>query len=183
MNDLTAESTATPLDAIGVVCARAAFVASLLGIIEGVVVSRLADLSVSGIGIATAGLWFPAALLSLLPASLLRRVQSRRAVAFGLAVAFGAAVIFARAMPSLAPWLRAAPIEAVAAVGLAYAASNLELDEPFRRPIAIAGLLVVVALQVYASRWVDGHRAYAGVLVERTAVPRFMLRTVLHRFA
>ena len=183
MSDLTAESTSTPLDAIGIVCARAAFVASLLGIVEGVVVSRLADLSVSGIGIASAGLWFPAALLALLPASLLRRVPSTRAVAFGLAIAFGATVIFARAMPSLSAPLRAAPIEAVAAVGLAYAASLLELDEPFKRPIAIAGLVVVVALQLYATHWIDAHRAYAGVLVDRTAVPRFMLRTVLHRFA
>jgi hypothetical protein len=121
-------------------------------------------------------------LFLLLPASLLRRAPAR-AVTFGLAFAFGAALIFARAMPSLAPSLRAAPIEAVAAIGLAYAASLLELDEPFRRPIAIAGLIVVVALQLYATNWIDAHRAYAGVLVERTAVPRFMLRTVLHRFA
>ena len=86
-------------------------------------------------------------------------------------------------MPGLSAPLRAAPLEAVAAIGLAYAASHLELDEPFRRPIAIAGIVVVVALQVYASHWIDAHRAYASILVERTAVPRFMLRTVLHRFA
>lgn len=182
MSDVTAESAATPLDAIGVVCARAAFVASLLGIVEGVVVSRIAELSVSGIGIATAGLWFPAALLFLVPASALRRVPSR-VVAVGLFVAFGAALIFARAMPTLAAPLRAGPIEAAAALALAYAASRLELDEPFRRPIAIAGLIVVVALQLYANHWIDAHRAFAGVLVEYTAVPRFMLRTVLHRFA
>jgi len=183
VSDTTAESTATPLDAIGVVCARAAFVASLLGIVEGLVVSKLAELSVSGIGIATAGLWFPAALLALLPASVLRRVESRRAVAFGLAIAFGAAVLFARATPSLSVPLRAAPIEAVAAIALAYAARPPALAQPFRRPIAIAGLVVVVALQLYANHWIDAHRAYAGVLVEKTAVPRFMLRTVLHRFA
>ncbi len=183
MSDRTADSATTPFDAVGVVCARAAFVAALLGIVEGVVVSRLADVSVSGIGIATAGLWFPAALLFLLPAAALRRVRSPRVVPVALFIAFGAALIFARAMPSLAAPVRAAPIEAVAALALAYAASRLELDDPFRRPIAVAGLIIVVALQVYANRWINAHRAFAGVLVEHTAVPRFMLRAVLHRFA
>lgn len=182
MSDATAEHVASPLDAVGIVCARAAFVASLVGIVEGVVVSRIAEVSVSGIGIATAGLWFPAGLLFLLPASALRRAPPR-AVAVGLFVALAAALIFARAMPALSMPLRAAPIEAAAALAFAYAASRLELDEPFKRPIAIAGLVVVVALQVYATRWVDAHRAFAGVLVEHTAIPRFMLRTVLHRFA
>jgi hypothetical protein len=182
VNHATAESSVSPLDTVGVICARAAFVAVLLGVVEGIVVSRLSEISVSGIGIATAGLWFPIALLFLLPASLLRRVRSPRVVATALVIALMIAVIFAKATPNLAAPLRAAPIEGIAALGLAYAASRLELDAPFKRPIAIAGIVLAVALQVYGTYWVDSHRAFAGLLVEHTAVPRVMLKAILRRF-
>lgn len=176
MNDAAAESPATPLDTLGLYCARAVFVAVLVGLFEGIIVSRVAEVSVSGIGIASAGLWIPAAFLFLFPASLLRRVPSRQAVAVGLAVAVGAAAIFAKAAHS------AAPLEAAAALAFAYAASQLELEGFIRRPIAIAGIALAVALQVYAAYWVDAHRAFASLLVEHTTIPRFMLRSVLRRF-
>jgi hypothetical protein len=182
VKELTLDTPTTPLDAIGMVCARASFVAVLVGIIEGIVVSRVSDISVSGIGLATAGLWFPAALLFLLPASLLRRAPSIRAVITGLVIAFGVTLVFTRVAPSVPFALRVAPLEMVSALALAYLASLLNIDAPFRRPIAIFGIVLAVALQVYATYWVDGHRAFAGLLVEDTTVPRFMLKSVLRRF-
>lgn len=176
MNDATAESPATPLDTLGLYCARAVFVAVLVGIFEGIVVSRIADVTAGGIGIATAGLWIPAALLFLFPAAALRRIPSRQIVAVVLALAFGAALFLARATKI------AAPLEAVVALTLAYAASSLDLEGFMRRPIAIAGLVLAIVLQLYAAYWVDAHRAFASLLVEHTAVPRFMLRSVLRRF-
>lgn len=175
MNDAAAEPTATPLDTLGLFCARAVFVAVLVGLVEGIVVSRVAEVSVSGIGIASGGLWIPAALLFLFPASLMKRVP-RRAAAFGLAAAFLGGILVTRATHiSLFA-------EAGAALGLAYAASLLELEPMIRRPIAIAGIVLAVALQVYAAYWVDAHRAFASLLVDHTTVPRFMLRSVLRRF-
>ncbi len=176
MNEITVEPPATTLDTIGLYCARAVFVAVLVGMVEGLVVSKLAEVSVSGIGIATAGLWVPAAFLFLFPAALLKRVQSKQAVALGLAVAFGAGLLVARAakLPIVA--------ESAGALALAYVASQIDFDPAFRKPISIAGILLAVALQLYAAHWVDAHRAFASLLVERTTVPRFMLRTVLRRF-
>ncbi len=177
--------SSSPVDAIGLVCARAAVIALLIGVGEGLAVSRATETSVAGIGIANAGLWFPFALVSLLPGLLLRRLEDprvRRGVAFALGVAFAAAVLFARFSPTASTALRAAPVEAIAAVGLGWAAMELRFEDPLRRPIAIAGLVVAAALQIYATRWIDAHRAFAGLLAQHTAAPRFMLRTVLQRF-
>jgi hypothetical protein len=176
VKEITAEPPATTLDTIGLYCARAVFVAVIVGLVEGVVVSRLAEVSVSGIGIATAGLWVPAAFLFLFPAALLKRVQSKQAVALILGVGLAAGLLIARALhfPLAA--------EAGGALLLAYLASQIELDPMFRKPIAITGIVLAVILQMYAAHWVDAHRAFASLLVDHTAVPRFMLRAVLRRF-
>jgi hypothetical protein len=182
---LDAETEATPLERIGLVCARAAFVATLVGVIEGVVVSNLAETPVSGIGLATAGLWLPGALLALVPATLLRRLddpRTRRIVAYLFGVGIVVASAFARFAVGAPFPLRAGPLEAVTAIALAWAATELRLEPPLRRPVAIAGLVLAVALQVYAMRWVEGHLAFAGLLSEKTCFPRMMLRTVLRRF-
>lgn len=176
MSETTAEHDVTSLDTLGVYCARAVFVAVIVGLVEGIVVSRLAEVSASGIGIATGGLWIPASLLFLAPAAYLKRIPSRQTVAMGLAVLFGVSLLVSRATHL------AAPAEVAGALFLSYVASLLELDPVVRRPIAIAGLVLAVVLQIYAAYWVDAHRAFASLLVDRTTIPRFMLRTVLHRF-
>lgn len=178
-------AAASPLDPIGLVCARAAVIALVIGVGEGLAVSNVIGTSVAGIGLANAGLWFPIALVSLLPGLLLRRLDDprvRRGLAFALGVALAAAILFARFSTTGSSVLRAAPAEAIAAVGLGWAAMELRLEDPLRRPVAIAGLIVAAALQVYATRWVDAHRAFAGLLAQHTAAPRFMLRVVLRRF-
>ncbi len=184
--DATAEaSESTPLESTGLVCARAAFVAIIVGLVEGIAVSRTAETSIGGIGLATAGLWFPIALLFLAPAMLLRRVEGegkRRILRLGLGVALAGAVLFARFSHLPMP-LRMVPAEVLGALALAWAAIELRLDDPIRRPVAYAGLFVAVGLQFYSTQWVDAHRAFASLLAEGTMIPRFMLRVVLRRFA
>ncbi|MBI2395168.1 MAG: hypothetical protein HYV09_36700 [Deltaproteobacteria bacterium] len=181
MNEITLERTATPLETVGLVCARASFVAVLVGVVEGITVSRLTGVSVAGIGLATAGLWFPAAVIALLPATRLHRF-SKRKVATALLVAVLTTLLFAKFATTVSPVLRALPVEASVALAFAWLAAGLQLDDPLRRPLAIIGIVVAVVLQIFSTRWVDAHRAFAGLLIEHTAVPRLMLRTVLRRF-
>jgi hypothetical protein len=179
-----AEAEVSAIDTIGMACARAGFVALLVGMVEGVVVSKMADASVSGIGLATAGLWVPVALFALLPGAALRRVAQRaqrRNVAFAMVAALFAALLFAK-LAHVSPIVRLAPVEIVAAIGFAWVALEIEVSEAIKRPLAIFGFIVVALLQFYATRWVDAHRAFAGLLVEGTFVPRAMLRFVLRRF-
>jgi hypothetical protein len=179
-----AEAEVSAIDTIGMACARAAFVALIVGMVEGIVVGQMADMSVSGIGLATAGLWVPVGLVALLPGTGLRRLAQRakrRNVAFAVVAAFFAAVLFAK-LSHVSPVLRLAPAELVAASGLAWVALEIEVSEAIRRPLAIFGFVVVAVLQFYATRWVDAHRAFAGLLVEGSFVPRAMLRFVLRRF-
>lgn len=181
MSEITLESTSTPLETVGLVCARASFVAVLVGVIEGITVSRLTGVSVAGIGIATAGLWFPAAVIALLPATRLHRF-SKRKVATALLVAVLSSLLFAKLATNVSPVLRALPAEASVSLAFAWLAAGLQLDDPLKRPLAIAGIVVAVVLQIFSTRWVDAHRAFAGLLIDHTAVPRLMLRTVLRRF-
>jgi hypothetical protein len=175
----------SPLESVGLACARAAAVACVVGVGEGLVVARAAETSAEGIGLATAGLWFPIALVGLVPGLFFRRLESataRRALSFGLFAAFLAAVLFARFSSFAPPLARALPAELLASVGLGWAAMELRFEAPLRRPVAIAGLVAAAVLQVYASRWVDAHRAFASLLTQHTAVPRLMLKFVLRRF-
>lgn len=181
--EISLEAPSTPLETVGLVCARASFVAVVVGIVEGLLVARAADTSIAGIGMATAGLWLPAAFVALLPAAALHRLPaSRRTVFTGLLAVLLAATLFARLATSVSPVLRALPLEMAAALALAWIASGLQLDVPLKRPLAIIGIVIAVVLQVFANRWVDAHRPFAGLLLEHSAVPRFMLRTVLRRF-
>lgn len=180
--EISLESTSTPFETVGLVCARASFVAMLVGIVEGAVVARLADASVAGIGVATAGLWFPAALVALIPATALHRLPSRRTVFTVLLVVVLAAALFARLATSVSPVLRALPLELGATLMAAWFAAGLHLDDSLKRPVAIIGIAIAVVLQMYSMRWIDQHRAFAGLLLEHSAVPRFMLRSVLRRF-
>jgi hypothetical protein len=182
--DAAAEQESSALDVVGIACARAAFVALLVGMIEGIVVAHMADMSVSGIGIATAGLWAPVALFALIPGAALRRLAQglrRRNVAFVVVAAFFASLLFAK-LSHASPIVRLAPAEIISAIGLAWVALEIEVSDAIRRPLAIFGLVVLVALQFYGTRWVDNHRAFAGLLVDGSFVPRAMLRFVLRRF-
>lgn len=178
--EISLEAQSTPLETVGLVCARASFVAVVVGVTEAFVVARAAGTSVTGMGLATAGLWFPAALVALLPANALHRLP-RPQVFTGLLVAVLVAALFAQ-LSHASPVLRALPIELASALMLGWLAAGLQLDDGLKRPIAILGVVIALGLQLFSMRWVDGHRAFAGLLLEHSAVPRFMLRTVLHRF-
>jgi hypothetical protein len=184
MAEKAAEAEVSVVDTIGMACARAGFVALIVGMVEGIVVSHMADMSVSGIGLATAGLWVPVGLVALLPGAAVRRVAQRtqrRNMAFIVVAALFASILFAK-LSHASPIVRLAPVELVAAIGFAWVALEIEVSEAIRRPLAVFGFIVVALLQFYATRWVDAHRAFAGLLVEGTFVPRAMLRFVLRRF-
>ena len=178
--EISLEPEPTPLERVGLVCARATLVASVLGFVEGLVISKTTETSVAGLGLATAGLWWPLALASLGPAHALHR-WPRAGVSTALLAAVLASALFARFSPFAAP-LAAAPLEGAAALLLAWLAAGLHPGLQVRRPVALLGLLLAVGLQLFATRWVDAHRAFAGLLVDHSAAPRFMLRTVLRRF-
>jgi hypothetical protein len=173
------------LDSVGVACARGISAALLVGLIEGAIVgSRLGD-GGAGLALATAGLWFPAALASLLPgAALVRFANDRRRrnvvlATFGGLLAVAGVVAFA---VSRAPW-NVMPLEIVAVLLAGWGASLVRLDGPVRRPAAWVGIGLAVLVQLYANRWIGVHLGFAGALADHTFVPRFMLRVVLRRFA
>ncbi|GAC1352976.1 MAG: hypothetical protein NVS3B20_22450 [Polyangiales bacterium] len=171
------------LDSIGGLCARATAVALALGLVEASVLRKVMEGSASGIGIATAGLWFPAAFLAVIASSQLRRVLNARAQSQLPAWLFGiliAALGYAR-FGHAAVFLRAAPAELIGVFTVAWAATMVRFDGFLRRPVAYVGLFLSLLLQVYANRWVEAHRAYAGAMAEKSFVPRIMLRSVLHR--
>lgn len=181
----TAEPTATPFESIGMLLARASFVALIVGLLEGVIVARLADTPVSGIGLATAGLWLPGAVLAIIIGLGVRRAAQgggRRNIGLAVLAAMVVAIAAARVLSSAPVSVRAAPIEIVAAIALGWVSCELEVAEALRRPIAIAGIVIAVGLQLYATRWVDAHRAFAGLLADKTMIPRVMLKYVLRRF-
>ena len=178
----TESSTGVALDSIGMVCARAAMVAIGVGLAEGAVLSKTIEPSVSGLGFATVGLWFPGAFIAVALMSLLQRLEGRARTTLlaTLVVARVAALGFARFSHAVGP-LRAAPAEIVGALLLAWGASVVRVEGIFRRPLAVAGVALAVVLQIYGTRWVDSHRAYAGLIAETSFVPRLMLRNVLRR--
>ena len=173
------------LDSVGVACARGTSAALLVGLVEGGVVGSRVGEGGAGLALATAGLWFPAALAALLPGAALVRVASDRRRRTIVAGCFGAALalstIFA-ATSSRAPW-NAMPLELVGVVLAGWGASLVRLEGPIRRPAAFVGIALAVLVQLYANRWIDVHRALAGALADHTFVPRGMLRLVLRRFA
>lgn len=183
------EATPSTLDVVGVACFRAALVAGVVGTVEATLVATSVEVKVPGFAPATAGLWIPAALVLLFPAHLLRGLEDpvlRRRLAFAFGVVIAAAALFARLAPKIAPHLspqlRAAPLELAAAIGLLWAATEVQLAPPLRRFVAVAGIVFVVVLQVWSTRFVDAHRALAGALVEATFVPRLLLKLVLRKF-
>ena len=175
------------LDTIGIACARAASVALVLGVIEGLLLGRAAGGTTPGMTIAVAGLWVPPALLALVPGALLVRLaddpRRRRVVAIALLalVAVGALLAWTAPVDAPSPW-RALPLELSAVVGAAWGVSRMRFEDPFRRPAAYVGIALAVLLQLFANRWVDAHRALAGLLVDASFIPRLMLRLVLRRF-
>ncbi len=179
------EETPSTLDVVGLACFRAAVVAGIVGGIESTLVSTSVELKVPGFGAATAGFWIPATLLLLFPAHLLRSLEDpnlRRRLAFAFGVLIAGAALFARLAKVSSPQLRAAPLELAAAVGLLWAVTEVQLGPPLRRFVAVAGIVFVVVLQVWSTRFVDAHRALAGALVEATFVPRLLLKFVLRKF-
>jgi hypothetical protein len=180
--ELSLEAPPTPLERVGLACARASFVALVVGGLEGLFVARAGGVSAGGLGLAAAGLWFPAALLALVPASALHGLATPKRVVFsGLLALTLAAALFAR-VSHAAPIVRAAPLEVASVLLVAWLGAGLQVEDPLRRPVAVVGIVLAVALQVVATRWIDAHRAFAGLLVEHSTVPRFMLRAVLRRF-
>lgn len=183
-----AEHDAAPdaLDLIGIVCARAVLVALGGGLIEGIFLARALGGATYGLPLANAGLWFPLALLALLPGRLLARhldapATRPRIIALGGALLFLVAVFGLLGVRlGLGP-IRWAPLELLAALELAVVASALRPDPPLRRVVAVAGLVLAFALQLYATRWIDVHAAFAGATTELAWVPRLMLKHVLRR--
>jgi hypothetical protein len=178
------------LDSVGIACARGSMVALVVGMIEGLALGHRAGGGNAGIGLATAGLWVPAALVALLPGTALVRLagESRtRTIALAvLGLAIVASIVVAWTQPGLevspgSP-LRALPLEITGAIAAAWAASLMRFEGPVRRPAAYVGIAVAILVQLFANRWVEAHRALAGAIVDASFVPRFMLRVVLRRF-
>ena len=173
------------LDSVGVACARGISAALLVGMIEGAIVGARVGAGGAGLALATAGLWFPAALAALLPgAALVRYANDRRRrnvvlVAFGALLAVTGIIAFAW---SQAPF-NVMPLEIVAVLVAGWGASLVRLDGPVRRPAAWVGIGLAVLVQLFANRWIGVHLAFAGALADHTFIPRFMLRVVLRRFS
>jgi hypothetical protein len=173
------------LDSVGVACARGTSAALLVGLIEGAIVGARVGEGGAGLALATAGLWFPAALVALLPGSaIVRAANDRRrrnlvVAAFGVALAIAGVVALAAKGAS---W-SAMPLEIVGVLLAGWGASLVRLDGPVRRPAAFVGIALAVLVQLYANRWIGVHPALAGALGDHTWIPRFMLRVVLRRFA
>lgn len=175
----------TALDDVGVACARAACVALIVGFVEGTVVGARVGEGGAGLALATAGLWFPGALVALLPGHALVRVANDRRRRTLVAAVLGGACALSAILAWVAPisaW-SVLPLETFGAIAAAWGASLVRLDGPIRRPAAWVGIALAAMVQLYANRWVDVHRALAGALVDHTFVPRIMLRFVLRRFA
>lgn len=179
------------IESVGVACARASIVALVLGMLEGTLLGRHASATSAGIGLATAGLYLPAALASLLPGSFLVRWASDSRKRQRLALSLGAALLFGLLTHLAAPvsdpgrgWpLRVLPLELASLLSLGTVVSLMRFEPPLRRPAAFVGLTLVVLVQAYANRWIDAHRALAGALAEGSFFPRTMLRLVLRRFS
>jgi hypothetical protein len=175
------------IDTIGLVCARASLVALGGGLVEGLFMTRALDGAAAGLPLANAGLWFPLGLLALLPARPIAKrldnpIARPRLIALGGALLFLAAVFgLLGARLGLGP-IRWAPVEILAALELAVVASVLRPEPPLRRILAIAGLVLAFGLQLFATRWIDAHAAFAGATTQLAWVPRVMLKFVLRRF-
>lgn len=176
------------LDAIGIVCARAALVALGGGLVEGLLLGRALGGATAGLALADAGLWFPLGLLAQLPARLVVPMldapeRRPRVMMLGGALLFLAAVLgLLGGRLGLGP-IRWCALELVGAFELAVVASAIRPEPPLRRAIAVAGLLVAFGMQLFATRWVDAHRAFAGAMTELAWLPRVMLKWALRRIA
>jgi hypothetical protein len=185
--DEDAGGALSALDSVGVACARGTCAALLVGLIEGAIVGARFGVGEgsAGLALATAGLWFPAALVSLLPgAALVRAANDRRRRTIVLAT-FAVALFITGVVAS--SWSRAPfnamPLEIVAVLLAGWGASLVRLEGPVRRPAAFVGIALAVLVQLYANRWIEVHRALAGALADHTFIPRVMLRSILRRFA
>ena len=178
------------LESVGIACARASIVALVVGLVEGLALGHRAGAGDAGIGLATAGLWVPAALVALLPGAALVKVASdgpkRTLVGAVLGAAIVASIVLAWSQPSaevsMGSPLRALPLELTGAIAVAWGVSLMRFEGAMRRPAAYVGIAVAILVQLFANRWVEAHRALAGAMVEASFVPRFMLRVVLRRF-
>ncbi len=176
------------LDAVGLVCARAALVALGAGLVEGLLLGRALGGATAGLAFADAGLWFPLGLLAQLPARAIvpmLEAPARRArvMMLGGAILFLAAVLGLLGGRLGVGAIRWGALELVAALELAVVASAVRPEPPLRRALAISGLLLAVGMQLFATRWVDAHRAFAGAMTELAWLPRVMLKWALRRIA
>jgi hypothetical protein len=177
------QAPATAFESLGLSLARAGFVALVLGLVESLFVRRAAGFDIPGLAPALAGLWLPASIVSL--AAALDDPRGRRFIPPTFALLAFAAIVFLLRLggAGIALHLRALPLELVALFGVGTLAAWTRPSEALRRPLAIGAIFVVFALQLFATRWVDAHRGFAGVIVDDTGIPRLMLRAVLRRFA
>ena len=192
-------SAPTAIESVGLACARAAMVAMGVGMLEGTAIGRRIGAPTAGMGLATSGLWLPAALLALMLVAMLRRAlmsaleaasesamsRARNAGLMALAALFFFALVFWMKDPAAESTfgspLHAAPLELITVAGLAWGASMIRPEGSLRRVAAIGGVVVAVFVQLFANRWVDAHGAMAGALGNASFVPGAMLRYVLQR--
>jgi len=185
MSETHAESegtTALAIESVGLVCARATLVALVMGGIEGNVLARVLEANVRGMGLATVGLWVPAAFVALLLAVPIRKLDdtARRALRIALVVSLAGAALYAKLGHASGP-IRAAPLEILGAIALGWAFSSLKLEGALRKLVGYVGIALTLVTQLHANRWVDAHRAYAGAMAQTSFVPRLMLRSVFRR--
>ena len=174
---------------VGEVCARAVVAAILSGSLEATWIARASLATPAGFGLVMTGLWFPPMLALALAMnrafatlSLFARGRLPTVAMTALYANVGAFLFFAlTARTAIALPIRIAPLEVVAAVGATTMIAALRLDGIVRRSIAIAGIVSAIAVQLFASRWIDAHRAYVAVIGEHAMLPRLVLRLLFAR--
>ena len=176
-------------DVVNAFCLRAMLVALGLGFVEGYLFSRRMGISIAGVGLTFASLWFVAALflvwfLSSLKTKFVKMSIYDKSIAVGLFILFLVASLFHRAIAtSLGLLAHAVIFETLGAIWVAWVSLMLRFQNYVYSMIRYSCLSTVILMQFYASRWVDAHRAVAGAICESTCVPRIMLRSVFKRIA
>ncbi|MFI5297405.1 MAG: hypothetical protein ACHREM_04850 [Polyangiales bacterium] len=172
---------------VGELCARAAVSAIVVGLVEAAWMSRRAHGAPDGFALVVAALWVPpmialgaVAATSRVVTFLATRTQTAvMALGYAVFAALVAFVVLARLHQS-AP-MQAAPLEIVAAVTVTVAIAAIRLHGAPRRSVAIAGVLGVIALQLFAIRWIDQHRGWVELIRDHGFVPAVVVRTLFPR--
>lgn len=172
---------------VGELCARAAVAALVVGLVEAAFMSRRAHGAPDGFALVVAALWVPPMIGFGAVAGASRVVafvESRAPAAlmilgYAVVAALVSFVVLARLQSSSS--LQAAPFEILAAIAVTLAIAALRLDGAPRRSVAFAGVVGVIALQLFAIRWIDQHRGWVALIHEHGFIPSVVVRALFRR--